>query len=41
MKRFLISLTFLAAGVLQAQTDTRIYDIINGVSTERIKSDND
>ncbi len=39
MKRFIISLTFLAVGILQAQTDTRIYDIINDVSTERIKAD--
>jgi len=39
MKRFLISLAFLTVGILQAQTDTRIYDIINNVSTERIKND--
>ena len=39
MKQFLISLTFLTVGILQAQTDTRIYDIINNVSTERIKTD--
>ena len=39
MKRFLIALSFLSVGILQAQTDTRIYDIINDVNTERIKTD--
>ena len=39
MKRLLICLLFLSSGILQAQTDTRIYDIINKVSTERIKAD--
>jgi len=39
MKRFIFSLAFLTIGMLHAQTDTRIYDIINNVSTERIKAD--
>lgn len=39
MKPILVSLAFLTIGMLQAQTDTRIYDIINNVSTERIKAD--
>ena len=39
MKQFLIILSFLTVGISQAQTDTRIYDIINDVSTERIKAD--
>ena len=32
-------LAFLITGIAQAQTDTRIYDIINNVSAERIKTD--
>lgn len=39
MKRFLVPLVFLCIGIAQAQTDTRVYDIINNISTERIKSD--
>ncbi len=39
MKKFLLIIAFLSFGILQAQTDTRIYDIINDVSTERIKED--
>lgn len=39
MKQFLIALSFLTIGISQAQTDTRIYDIINDVNTERIKAD--
>jgi len=39
MKQFLIALSFLTFGISQAQTDTRIYDIINDVNTERIKAD--
>lgn len=38
-QRFLVPLLFLTVGILQAQTDTRIYEIINNVSTERIKAD--
>ena len=39
MQRFIFPILFLALGTAQAQTDTRIYDIINNISTERIKAD--
>lgn len=39
MKRLIVPLALLFASILNAQTDTRIYDIINNISTERIKSD--
>ncbi|MFY0603487.1 MAG: M28 family peptidase [Flavobacteriaceae bacterium] len=39
MKQFLIAVAFLTIGISQAQTDTRIYDIVNDVSAERIKVD--
>ena len=39
MKKLLIVVFLLTTGTLLSQTDTRIYDIINNVSTERIKSD--
>lgn len=39
MKKLLIVVFLLCSGVISAQTDTRIYDIINDVSTERIKAD--
>jgi Zn-dependent M28 family amino/carboxypeptidase len=39
MKKIIIFIAFLTVGMIQAQTDTRIYDIINDVSTERIKAD--
>ena len=39
MKKYLFLTIFLSIGILNAQTDTRIYDIINNVSAERIKKD--
>ncbi len=40
MKKFYILLfTLLSIPMLQAQTDTRLYDIINSVSAERIEKD--
>ncbi len=39
MKRLIVPLALLFASILNAQTDTRIYDIINNISTQRIKSD--
>ncbi len=39
MKIFLTSIIFLLSSVLVAQTDQKIYDIINSVSTDRIAED--
>ncbi|MEH6704040.1 M28 family peptidase [Galbibacter orientalis] len=39
MKKFLFLLTLTTCSILAAQTDSRIYDIINNVSAERIKTD--
>ena len=40
MRKLLLIVVFLlSTGTLLSQTDTRIYDIINNVSTERIKAD--
>ncbi|MFY0629162.1 MAG: M28 family peptidase [Flavobacteriaceae bacterium] len=39
MKKITFLITFLIVGITQAQTDTRVYDIINNVSAERIKND--
>lgn len=39
MKQYILLIAFLSFGISQAQTDTRIYDIINNVSAERIKKD--
>ncbi|MFD2566189.1 M28 family peptidase [Pseudotenacibaculum haliotis] len=39
MKQYILLIAFLSFGIAQAQTDTRIYDIINNVSAERIKND--
>lgn len=39
MKKILLVIASLSLGLIQAQTDTRIYDIINSVSAERIKKD--
>ncbi len=39
MKKLGFALFFLTSGIVLAQTDTRIYDIINDVNVERIKKD--
>ena len=39
MKKITLLITLLIAGIINAQTDTRIYDIINNVSAERIEKD--
>ena len=39
MKKITIIITLLIVGITNAQTDTRIYDIINNVSAERIEKD--
>ncbi|MEP2239748.1 MAG: M28 family metallopeptidase [Maribacter sp.] len=39
MKKFLLSALLISALTLTAQTDQRIYDIINAVSAERIEND--
>lgn len=39
MKKITFLIIVLIAGITEAQTDTRVYDIINTVSAERIKKD--
>ena len=39
MKKFLLLVLFISAIHLSAQTDQRIYDIIDAVSAERIEND--
>jgi len=39
MKNYYILFTFIVTASLAAQTDSRLYDIINGVSAERIEKD--
>jgi len=39
MKKIIIFLVFILARITQAQTETRVYDIVKNVNTERIKND--
>ena len=39
MKKFFVSLLFLIPMLVSSQTDSRIYDIINAVSADRIEAD--